>query len=139
MKGISAKIPVLLAALLLPSSAAVVPWTILINTNNLLTVTNAPYNAVGDGVATNTTAIQNAINAATLGGSTNGLTGGTVRIPAGIFLSGPLTMKNNVNLQVDAGGILRMLPFGAWPVTWFTNGGTIFISSARLISFRQTP
>ncbi len=121
---------------LTPGLADVVPWTIAINTNNIITVTNSPYNAVGDGVATNTTAIQNAINAATLGGNTNGLWGGVVRIPAGIFLSGPLNMKNNVNLQVDAGGILRMLPFGAYPVTWFTNGGTniYFVNSGDFIS-----
>ena len=115
---------------LLSSNADVVPWTLLINTNNILTVTNAPYNAVGDGVATNTTAIQNAINAATLGGSTNGLTGGTVRIPAGIFLSGPLAMKSAVNLQVDAGAILRMLPITSYPGS--TNSGTTFISGSSL-------
>lgn len=116
--------------------AAVVPWSIAINTNNVIVVTSAPYNALGDGVATNTVAIQNAINAATLGGNTNGLFGGVVKIPAGIFLSGPLTMKNNVNLQIDAGGILRMLPFGQWPVTWFTNSGTnvYFVSSADFIN-----
>ena len=33
-----------------------------INTNNIIVVTNAAYGAVGDGVTTNTTAIQNAIN-----------------------------------------------------------------------------
>ena len=129
-------VAVMFFAVLLPVAADVVPWTIAINTNNVLTITNSPYNAVGDGVATNTTAIQNAINAATLGGNTNGLWGGVVRLPVGIFLSGPLTLKNNVNLQVDPGGILRMLPFGAYPVTWFTNGGTniYFVNGGDFIS-----
>jgi len=86
-----------------------------INTNNVITITNSPYNAVGNGVTTNTTAIQNAINAANLGGNTNGLTGGTVRIPAGVFLSGPLTMKSSVNLQIDSGATLKMLPYGQYP------------------------
>jgi hypothetical protein len=86
-----------------------------INTNNIILVTGAPYNAVGDGVTTNTTAIQNAINAASAGGTTNGLSGGTVEIPAGIFLSGPLAFKSKVNLQLDDGAILRMLPYDKYP------------------------
>jgi polygalacturonase len=100
-----------------------------INTNNVINVTNAPYGAVGNGVITNTTAIQNAINAATLGGTTNGLSGGTVEIPAGVFLCGPLTMKSSVNLQIDTGATLKMLPYGSYP------GGTSptdFISASKL-------
>ena len=116
--------------LLAAKASAVVPWTILINTNNVIVITNSPYNAVGDGVATNTTAIQNAINAATLGGTVNGLSGGTVEIPPGIYLSGPLTMKSSVNLQIDAGAILRMLPLGMYPGG--TNLGTTFISGSSL-------
>ena len=110
-------LPVLAALLAWEMRAsAIVPWTIKINTNNIVVVTNSPYNAIGDGVFTNTTAIQNAINAATTGGTSNGLIGGTVEIPAaGIFLCGPLTLKNNVNLQIDAGAILRMLPYDRYP------------------------
>ena len=84
-----------------------------INTNNVLNITS--FGAIGDGVTTNTTAIQNAINTATTGGATNGLSGGTVRIPPGIFLSGPLTMKNFVNLQLDPGATLRLLPLSQYP------------------------
>ena len=124
-------LPTVAAFLLLAlRAAAIVPWTILINTNNVVIVTNAPYHAVGDGVATNTAAIQNAINAAALGGTTNGLSGGTVEIPPGIYLSGPLTLKSSVNLQIDAGAILRMLPLGMYPGG--TNLGTTFISGASL-------
>ena len=100
-----------------------------INTNNVINVTNAAYGAVGDGMVTNTTAIQNAINAAALGGVTNGLSGGTVEIPAGGFLCGPLTMKSYVNLQIDTGATLKMLPYGSYP------GGTSptdFISASKL-------
>src|ERR1041385_7571398 len=61
-----------------------------INTNNVVTITNAPFNAVGDGVFTNTAAIQSAIHAAAAGGTVNGLSGGTVRFPGpGTYLSGP--------------------------------------------------
>lgn len=82
-----------------------------IDTQNVVNVTAAPYNAVGDGIATNTTAIQNAIDAAA---SASG-NGGTVEIPAGVFLCGPLTMKSSVNLRLDRGAILRMLPYESYP------------------------
>lgn len=96
-------------------SASAAPTLPSINTNNVITITNAPYNAVGDGITTNTATIQAAINAAAIGGTTNGLKGGTVRIPPGIFLSGPLIFSNCINLQIDAGAILRMLPYGSYP------------------------
>lgn len=97
-------------------SLAVVPWSSVINTNNVIVVTGAPYNAIGDGVFTNTVAISNAIAAANKGSTTNGLIGGTVELPApGIYLCGPLQLANNVNLQVDAGAVLRMLPYGSYP------------------------
>ncbi len=67
------------------------------------------YGAVGDGVTTNTTAIQAAVTAA------SGAGGGTVEIPAGTFLSGPFTLANNINLQLDSGALLRMLPYGKYP------------------------
>ncbi len=88
-----------------------------INTNNIVVVTNAIYGAKADNSTDNAAAIQAAINAAALGGLTNGGTGGTVEIPAGTnaYLCGPLTMKSSINLQVDAGAILRMLPFGRYP------------------------
>jgi hypothetical protein len=69
------------------------------------------YGAVGDGVTTNTTAIQNAINDASASG------GGTVEIPAGTYLSGPLTLASSINLQLDGGAILRMLPYLSYPGT----------------------
>lgn len=82
------------------------------------------YGANGDGVATNTTAIQSAIDAARNAG------GGTVEVPAGVFLSGPIRLANHINLHLAGGGILRMLPLEKYP------GGTStppdFISGARL-------
>jgi len=107
---------------------AVAPWNLVINTNNVVNVLN--FGAVGDGITTNTTAIQNAINAAAAGPTTNGAPGGTVKIPAGIYMCGPLTLKSSVNLQLDAGALLRMLPLGQYP------GGTVnpanFISGTSL-------
>src|ERR1041385_1944498 len=86
------------------------------------------YGAVGDGVSTNTTAIQSAINAASSAG------GGTVKITPGAFLCGPITLASRINLQLDAGAILRMLPFGQYPVTWFTNGSNYYFTANNFIS-----
>ncbi|MBV4357289.1 glycoside hydrolase family 28 protein [Pinibacter aurantiacus] len=76
------------------------------------------FNVTNYGASTsssnNTTAIQNAINAANAAG------GGTVSIPSGTFLSGPLQIKNNVNLQLSSGTILKALAYGTYP----GSGGT---------------
>ena len=97
-----------------PSASAIVPWTLAINTNFVVNVTN--YGGAPNGTADCAAAISNAISAAAAGGTTNGLRGGTVEIPAGVYLSGPLILKSYVNLQLDAGAVLRMLPFGKYPV-----------------------
>jgi polygalacturonase len=82
------------------------------------------HGAVGDGVTTNTGAIQSAIAAARAAG------GGVVEIPAGIFLCGPIQLASQINLRLDAGTILRLLPLGKYP------GGTTnpesFITGANL-------
>jgi hypothetical protein len=71
----------------------------------------------------NATAIQNTINAAGAAG------GGTVEIPAGTYLSGPVILTNSINLQIDSGATLKMLSFGTYPTS-----GTIpdFISATSL-------
>jgi polygalacturonase len=74
---------------------------------NVFVVTD--YGAVGDGVKDNTTSIQKTID------STKAAGGGIVEIPAGTFLSGPVTLFSRMNLRVDAGGTLRMLPMGTYP------------------------
>jgi hypothetical protein len=102
-------------ALATASVSALPPTLPAINTNNIVNITNAPYNAMSGGVFTNTAAIQAAINAAAAGGSTGGLSGGTVEIPAGVFLSGALALKSKVNLQIDAGATLRFLPESSYP------------------------
>ncbi|MGH7992053.1 MAG: glycosyl hydrolase family 28 protein [Limisphaerales bacterium] len=103
-----------------------------INTNNVITITDPPFNAAGDGVTDNTLAISNAIVQASQGGNTNNLYGGTVRIPApGVFVSGPLTLRNNVNVQIDAGATLQMLPlnlFTNYPAQNQTFGNLFYAS-----------
>jgi polygalacturonase len=58
------------------------------------------FGAKGDGKTLDTAAIQNALNEC-------GKNGGTVRVPAGTYLSGPLTMRTKTTLQLDEGATLQ--------------------------------
>jgi polygalacturonase len=58
------------------------------------------YGAVGDGKIINTTAIQKAIDVAT----TNG--GGKIIVPKGIFLTGTIELKSNIELHIEAKAML---------------------------------
>jgi polygalacturonase len=90
----------------------------------LPTITGGTYNITSYGASTgssdNATAIQNAINAASTAG------GGTVNVPSGTFLSGPVTLKNNVCLNLASGSTLKMLAYGTYP------GNTAFIEYGGL-------
>ncbi|MGA2241784.1 MAG: glycosyl hydrolase family 28 protein [Verrucomicrobiota bacterium] len=92
----------------------IIPPLPVINTNNIVNILDFGASTTKD----NTTNIQNAINSAA---TTNG--GCTVEIPAGTYLSGPLNLANNINLQIDTNAMLQMLPYGSWPGTsTFING-----------------
>lgn len=58
------------------------------------------YGAVGDGKTDCSTAFRQAIDACTQAG------GGRVLVPEGRFLTGPITLKSNVNLHVVRGGTI---------------------------------
>jgi polygalacturonase len=82
----------------------------------------------------NSTAINTAIKAANSAG------GGIVICPAGIFLSGPITMMSNVELYLAKGDTLTMLPYGSgngspsgsYPNNGTTNSYTPFIYGSGL-------
>jgi polygalacturonase len=63
--------------------------------------------------------------------------GGTVEIPAGTFLSGTLTMKSNVNLQIDSGGILRDTSINNTLITC-SSGSNMQISGGGIIDGAAT-
>ena len=67
------------------------------------------YGAKSDGAAPATEAFRLAIEAAKAAG------GGTVRVPAGNYVSGPIRMISNLTLDLDAGAVVRFpaqrLPF----------------------------
>src|SRR3954469_23966865 len=99
--------PVALATVLLPN----IPATQFLITN---------YGASTSSLD-NSAAINAAITAANSAG------GGTVVIPANTFLSGPITMKSNVNLYISAGAILQLMPYGngnGLPAGSYPNDGT---------------
>ncbi|HLR36821.1 MAG TPA: glycoside hydrolase family 28 protein, partial [Chitinophagaceae bacterium] len=58
------------------------------------------FGAVGDGETLNTEAIDKAIEDCSQKG------GGTVVIPAGLWLTGPIELKSNINLHVNQGAVV---------------------------------
>jgi len=58
------------------------------------------YGAIGDGRTLNTVAIQKTIQACSAAG------GGTVLVPAGNFLFGPIVLASSLNLHLDQGAVL---------------------------------
>jgi polygalacturonase len=103
----AALIPLAFASLPAPAQSAYVPPAlpqIPAPTFNI-----EKYGAIGDNTATNTKAIQSAIDAAATAG------GGMVVVPKGEYLCGPLKMSNQINLHLEAGALLRMLPLDKYP------------------------
>lgn len=69
------------------------------------------YGAIGDGITLNTLAIAKTIDACSESG------GGVVLIPAGLWLTGPIELKNNVNLHLSSGALVLFSPdFGNYPM-----------------------
>jgi polygalacturonase len=97
-----------------PGNAAVVPLPVI----GAGTFQVSTYGAVGDGTTVDTSALQAALDAAKAAG------GGTVVVPAGTFLSGPIVVGDGTRLELAAGAVLKMLPMGTWP------GATPFITAS---------
>jgi polygalacturonase len=83
--------------LLVPAVCAAIPANALHSTARC---DPRAYGAKGDGIAKDTAAIQAAIDACARQG------GGTVRLPAGTYLSGPVALRSNITLQLDKGATL---------------------------------
>ncbi len=62
------------------------------------------FGALGDGKTDNTEAIRKAVDAA------NKAKGGRVVVPAGVWLTGAIHLKSNVNLHVSEGATLKFIP-----------------------------
>ena len=61
--------------------------------------------AVGDGVTFDTKAIQTAIDSLASQG------GGTVNVPAGLYLTGSIWLRDNINLHLEAGAVIKGSPY----------------------------
>ena len=59
------------------------------------------FGAVADGITLNTKSINNAINACNKNG------GGVVLVPGGMWLTGPIVLKSNVNLHINRDAVLQ--------------------------------
>ena len=64
------------------------------------TVSIVGHGAVGDGQIMNTKAFADAIQACAKAG------GGTVLVPAGVFLTGPIIFESNINLHLEPGAVI---------------------------------
>lgn len=101
----------------IPVMQAIIPLPVIPATQFLIT---------GYGASTSSSDNASFINAAIIAANSAG--GGTVVIPAGTFLSGPITMKSNVNLYISTGAILQILPYGngnGSPAGSYPNNGTV--------------
>ena len=67
------------------------------------------FGVVSSDTADYTKPFQKAIDSCSIRG------GGTILVPAGIYLSGPLKMKNKVDLYLSGGAILKLLPYSRYP------------------------
>lgn len=62
------------------------------------------FGAVADGVTLNTDAFAKAID------HLSNLGGGTLNVPAGVWLTGPIVLKSNINLHLDGGALITFSP-----------------------------
>ncbi len=92
------------------------------------------FGAYGDGTHLDHGAINKAIAACAQAG------GGTVLVPAGIYLCGSIHLKSNINLLLDAGAVIMGAPSGmnaydtaeSFPYTQYQDGGHTFFHNSLI-------
>ncbi|MBL7110331.1 MAG: glycoside hydrolase family 28 protein [Bacteroidales bacterium] len=90
------------------------------------------FGAVGDGEVLDTRAIQGAIDAAAEAG------GGVVTFPEGVYLSGAIFLKSNVDLRVDEGVVIRAIQDEKeYPDIWTRIAGIEMYWPAALINIYE--
>ena len=80
------------------------PSTDVDNTEQTIILSVRHCGAVADGVTLDTQAIQSAIDRVSSSG------GGTVLVPSGVYLTGSIWLKDNVNLHLKEGAVIKGSP-----------------------------
>lgn len=77
--------------------------------DNQVSITD--FGGIGDGMALNTEAFAKAMDALSKKG------GGTLNVPFGVWLTGPIVFKSNINLHLEEGALVLFTPdFDAYPL-----------------------
>lgn len=77
--------------------------------NNTVSLTD--FGGKGDGITLNTVAFSDAINALVVKG------GGKLNVPAGVWFTGPIVLKSNINLHLEKGALILFSPdFNLYPL-----------------------
>ena len=88
------------------------------------------YGAVGDGQTLNTEAFKKAIDACSKSG------GGKVIVPAGLWLTGPIQLKSNVNLVVERGALIQMTKdHSQYPIIKASGKSTNFVVASPVYGY----
>ena len=75
------------------------------------TVSISDFGGKGDGIALNTEAFSTAIETLSKKG------GGKLNVPAGVWFTGPIVLKSNINLHLDKGALILFSPdFSLYPL-----------------------
>lgn len=80
------------------------PSTDVDNTEQTIILSVKHCGALADGVTLDTQAIQSAIDRVSSSG------GGTVLVPSGVYLTGSIWLKDNVNLHLKEGAVIKGSP-----------------------------
>lgn len=88
------------------------------------------YGAVNDGQTLNTTAFEKAINACTSAG------GGKVIIPPGLWLTGPIQLKSNIELHAERGALIIFTKdHSQYPIIKTSNSSNSFVPASPIYGY----
>ncbi|WP_207493715.1 glycoside hydrolase family 28 protein [Aridibaculum aurantiacum] len=91
------------------------------------------HGAKGDGQFLNTQAFANAIAAASKAG------GGRVVVPAGLWLTGPIELKSNIDLNVERGGIILFTKdLTQYPIIKASSSSSTFTPASPIYGYDLT-
>ena len=90
----------------------------------------AQYGAIGNGQILNTVAFEKTIQACALAG------GGKVVVPAGLWLTGPIQLKSNINLEVQRGALIIFTKdHSQYPIIKGSNTSNNFVVASPIYAY----